>query len=146
MVTDELPGVTAGLSGPLVRAPWGHQPLPNAPLPSPRPVPGLFQAEPHRDPPTMSTPDPPMGGTPRPGPSPGPGPSPSAMLGPSPGPSPGSAHSMMGPSPGPPSAGHPLPPQGPAAYAQDNLHPMHKVRRCRALWWGGGCCSLLPST
>ncbi|NXW52657.1 SMCA4 protein, partial [Nyctiprogne leucopyga] len=74
----------------------------------------------------MSTPDPPMGGTPRPGPSPGPGPSPSAMLGPSPGPSPGSAHSMMGPSPGPPSGGHPLPPQGPGGYAQDNMHQMHK--------------------
>ncbi|XP_010211435.1 PREDICTED: transcription activator BRG1, partial [Tinamus guttatus] len=48
------------------------------------------------------------------------------MLGPSPGPSPGSAHSMMGPSPGPPSAGHPLPPQGPGGYAQDNMHQMHK--------------------
>uniref|UniRef100_A0A8K9Y0I6 Transcription activator BRG1 n=1 Tax=Oncorhynchus mykiss TaxID=8022 RepID=A0A8K9Y0I6_ONCMY len=49
----------------------------------------------------MSTPDPPIGGTPRQGPSPGPGPSPGAMLGPSPGPSPGgSSHSMMGPSPG----------------------------------------------
>nr|AAI55671.1 smarca4 protein [Xenopus tropicalis] len=69
----------------------------------------------------MSTPDPPMGGTPRPVPSPGPGPSPGAMLGPSPGPSPGSAHSMMGPSPGPP-----IPPQGPAGYPPENMHQMHK--------------------
>ncbi len=75
----------------------------------------------------MSTPDPPMGGTPRPGPSPGPGLSPGAMLGPSPGPSPGSAHGMMGPSPGPPSSGHPLPPQGPSGYPQDNMIQMHKV-------------------
>ncbi|XP_051995895.1 transcription activator BRG1-like [Xyrauchen texanus] len=74
----------------------------------------------------MSTSDPPMGGTPRPVPSPGPGPSPGAMLGPSPGPSPGSAHGMMGPSPGPPSSGHPLPPQGPSGYPQDNMHQMHK--------------------
>ncbi|XP_051569659.1 transcription activator BRG1 isoform X4 [Myxocyprinus asiaticus] len=74
----------------------------------------------------MSTPDPPMGGTPRPGPSPGPGLSPGAMLGPSPGPSPGSAHGMMGPSPGPPSSGHPLPPQGPSGYPKDNMHQMHK--------------------
>ncbi|XP_034386484.1 transcription activator BRG1 isoform X2 [Cyclopterus lumpus] len=56
----------------------------------------------------MSTPDPPMGGTPRPAPSPGPGPSP------------GSSHSMMGPSPGPPSQ------QGPSGYVQDNMHPLHK--------------------
>lgn len=73
----------------------------------------------------MSTPDPPIGGTPRPGPSPGPGPSPSAMMGPSPGPSPGSSHSMMGPSPGPPSTGHPQP--GPSVYGQENMHPLHKV-------------------
>uniref|UniRef100_A0A8C5M013 SWI/SNF related BAF chromatin remodeling complex subunit ATPase 4 n=1 Tax=Leptobrachium leishanense TaxID=445787 RepID=A0A8C5M013_9ANUR len=69
----------------------------------------------------MSTPDPPMGGTPRPVPSPGPGPSPGAMLGPSPGPSPGSTHSMMGPSPGPP-----IPPQGPTGYPTENMHQMHK--------------------
>ncbi|XP_038834678.1 transcription activator BRG1 isoform X1 [Salvelinus namaycush] len=75
----------------------------------------------------MSTPDPPMGGTPRQGPSPGPGPSPGAMLGPSPGPSPGgSSHSMMGPSPGPPSSGHPLPQAGPSGYSQENMHPLHK--------------------
>uniref|UniRef100_A0A4W5P077 SWI/SNF related BAF chromatin remodeling complex subunit ATPase 4 n=1 Tax=Hucho hucho TaxID=62062 RepID=A0A4W5P077_9TELE len=75
----------------------------------------------------MSTPDPPMGGTPRQGPSPGPGPSPGAMLGPSPGPSPGgSSHSMMGPSPGPPSSGHPLPQPGPSGYSQENMHPLHK--------------------
>ncbi|KAG7459509.1 hypothetical protein MATL_G00211400 [Megalops atlanticus] len=37
-----------------------------------------------------------------------------------------STHSMMGPSPGPPSAGHPLPPQGPSGYPQENMHPMHK--------------------
>ena len=49
------------------------------------------------------------------------------MLGPSPGPSPGSAHSIMGPSPGPPSAGHPIPTQGPGGYPQDNMHQMHKV-------------------
>lgn len=61
----------------------------------------------------MSTPDPPMGGTPRPGPSPGPGLSP------------GSTHSMMGPSPGPAPAGHPQP--GPSGYSQDTLHPLHKV-------------------
>uniref|UniRef100_A0A7N8XGY0 Transcription activator BRG1-like n=1 Tax=Mastacembelus armatus TaxID=205130 RepID=A0A7N8XGY0_9TELE len=72
----------------------------------------------------MSTPDPPMGGTPHTGPSPGPGPSPGAMLGPSPGPSPGSSHSMMGPSPGPPSSGHSQP--GPSGYGQDNMHPLHK--------------------
>lgn len=48
------------------------------------------------------------------------------MLGPSPGPSPGSAHSIMGPSPGPPSAGHPIPTQGPGGYPQDNMHQMHK--------------------
>ncbi|XP_075062877.1 SWI/SNF-related matrix-associated actin-dependent regulator of chromatin subfamily A member 4 isoform X2 [Mixophyes fleayi] len=69
----------------------------------------------------MSTPDPPMGGTPRPVPSPGPGPSPGAMLGPSPGPSPGSAHSMMGPSPGPP-----IPPQVPAGYPPESMHQMLK--------------------
>ncbi|XP_069623239.1 transcription activator BRG1 isoform X1 [Ranitomeya imitator] len=69
----------------------------------------------------MSTPDPPMGGTPRPVQSPGPGPSPGAMMGPSPGPSPGSAHSMMGPSPGPP-----IPPQGPSGYPPENMHQMHK--------------------
>uniref|UniRef100_A0A674D1S0 SWI/SNF related BAF chromatin remodeling complex subunit ATPase 4 n=1 Tax=Salmo trutta TaxID=8032 RepID=A0A674D1S0_SALTR len=75
----------------------------------------------------MSTPDPPIGGTPRQGPSPGPGPSPGAMLGPSPGPSPGgSSHSMMGPSPGPPSSGHPLPQPGPSGYSQENMHPLHK--------------------
>lgn len=73
----------------------------------------------------MSTPDPPIGGTPRQGPSPGPGPSPGAMLGPSPGPSPGgSSHSMMGPSPGPPS----LPQPGPSGYSEENMHPLHKVR------------------
>ena len=77
----------------------------------------------------MSTPDPPIGGTPRQGPSPGPGPSPGAMLGPSPGPSPGgSSHSMMGPSPGPPSSGHPLPQPGPSGYSQENMHTLHKVR------------------
>eukprot|EP00063_Salmo_salar_P011276 XP_013986111.1 PREDICTED: transcription activator BRG1-like [Salmo salar] len=71
----------------------------------------------------MSTPDPPIGGTPRQGPSPGPGPSPGAMLGPSPGPSPGgSSHSMMGPSPGPPS----LPQPGPSGYSEENMHPLHK--------------------
>uniref|UniRef100_A0A8C2DGK2 SWI/SNF related, matrix associated, actin dependent regulator of chromatin, subfamily a, member 4a n=1 Tax=Cyprinus carpio TaxID=7962 RepID=A0A8C2DGK2_CYPCA len=48
------------------------------------------------------------------------------MLGPSPGPSPGSAHGMMGPSPGPPSSGHPLPPQGPSGYPQDNMLQLHK--------------------
>uniref|UniRef100_A0AAZ3SNA4 Transcription activator BRG1 n=1 Tax=Oncorhynchus tshawytscha TaxID=74940 RepID=A0AAZ3SNA4_ONCTS len=75
----------------------------------------------------MSTPDPPIGGTPRQGPSPGPGPSPGAMLGPSPGPSPGgSSHSMMGPSPGPPSSGHPLPQPGPSGYSQENMHTLHK--------------------
>ncbi|XP_061606190.1 SWI/SNF related, matrix associated, actin dependent regulator of chromatin, subfamily a, member 4a isoform X3 [Phyllopteryx taeniolatus] len=74
----------------------------------------------------MSTPDPPMGGTPRPGPSPGPGLSPGGMMGPSPGPSPGSAHSMMGPSPGPPGSGHPHPPQGPSGYPQENMQQMHK--------------------
>uniref|UniRef100_A0A3Q3G8M1 SWI/SNF related BAF chromatin remodeling complex subunit ATPase 4 n=1 Tax=Labrus bergylta TaxID=56723 RepID=A0A3Q3G8M1_9LABR len=72
----------------------------------------------------MSTPDPPMGGTPRPGTSPGPGPSPGAMIGPSPGPSPGSSHSMMGPSPGPPSSGHSQP--GPSGYGQESMHPLHK--------------------
>ncbi|KAK6311884.1 hypothetical protein J4Q44_G00175480 [Coregonus suidteri] len=72
----------------------------------------------------MSTPDPPMGGTPRPGPSPGPGLSPGAMMGPSP--SPGSAHSMMGPSPGPPASGHPHPQQGPSGYPQENMNQMHK--------------------
>uniref|UniRef100_A0AAZ3NV34 Transcription activator BRG1 n=1 Tax=Oncorhynchus tshawytscha TaxID=74940 RepID=A0AAZ3NV34_ONCTS len=77
--------------------------------------------------PLMSTPDPPIGGTPRQGPSPGPGPSPGAMLGPSPGPSPGgSSHSMMGPSPGPPSSGHPLPQPGPSGYSQENMHTLHK--------------------
>ncbi|KAG7281626.1 hypothetical protein CRUP_019138 [Coryphaenoides rupestris] len=60
----------------------------------------------------MSTPDPPMGGTPRPGPSPGPGLSP------------GSTHSMMGPSPGPAPSGHPQP--GPSGYSQDSMHPLHK--------------------
>uniref|UniRef100_A0AAQ4RL48 SWI/SNF related, matrix associated, actin dependent regulator of chromatin, subfamily a, member 4 n=1 Tax=Gasterosteus aculeatus aculeatus TaxID=481459 RepID=A0AAQ4RL48_GASAC len=70
----------------------------------------------------MATPDPPMGGTPRPGPSPGRGPSPGAMLGPGSGPSPGSSHSMMGP--GPPTSGHPQP--GPSGYGQDSMHPLHK--------------------
>ncbi|CAB1341996.1 unnamed protein product, partial [Coregonus sp. 'balchen'] len=77
----------------------------------------------------MSTPDPPMGGTPRPGPSPGPGLSPGAMMGPSP--SPGSAHSMMGPSPGPPASGHPHPQQGPSGYPQENMNQMHKWRGMR---------------
>ncbi|XP_074386580.1 LOW QUALITY PROTEIN: transcription activator BRG1 [Zonotrichia albicollis] len=63
----------------------------------------------------MATPEPPLGGTPRPGPSPGPGPSPSSMLGPSPGPSPGSAHSGH--------SGHALPAPG---YAPDTIHPLHK--------------------
>lgn len=75
----------------------------------------------------MSTPDPPMGVTPRLGPSPGPGPSPGAMMGPSS--SPGSAHSMMGPSPGPPASGHSHPQQGPSVYPQENMHQMHKVRQ-----------------
>ncbi|KAL6110140.1 smarca4 [Pungitius sinensis] len=70
----------------------------------------------------MATPDPPMGGTSRPGPSPGRGPSPGAMLGPTSGPSPGSSHSMMGP--GPPSSGHSQP--GPSGYSQDSMHPLHK--------------------
>eukprot|EP00063_Salmo_salar_P074056 XP_014048891.1 PREDICTED: transcription activator BRG1-like [Salmo salar] len=65
----------------------------------------------------MSTPDPPMGGTPRPGPSPG-------AMGPST--SPGSAHSMMGPSPGPPASGHSHTQQGPSGYPQENMHQMHK--------------------
>lgn len=86
-----------------------------------------------------------MGGTPRPGPSPGPGLSPGAMLGPSPGPSPGSAHGMMGPSPGPPSSGHPLPPQGPSGYPQDNMIQMHKVlpsfiNMCMIHLWFFGMC------
>ncbi|KAM9473079.1 transcription activator BRG1-like [Salvelinus alpinus] len=57
----------------------------------------------------MSTPDPPMGGTPRLGPSPRPGPSPGAM----------------GPSPSP-ASGHSHPQQGPSGYPQENMHQMHK--------------------
>ncbi|XP_045577251.1 transcription activator BRG1 [Salmo salar] len=59
----------------------------------------------------MSTPDPPMGVTPRLGPSPGPGPSPGAMI---------------GPSPGPPASGHSHPQQGPSVYPHENMHQMHK--------------------
>ncbi|XP_056607331.1 transcription activator BRG1 isoform X3 [Triplophysa dalaica] len=73
----------------------------------------------------MSTPEPPIGGTPCPGPSPGPGPSPVAALGS--GLSPGSSHTMMGPSPGPPtSTGHTFTQQGSAVYSQENLHQLHK--------------------
>lgn len=65
----------------------------------------------------MSTPDPPEGGTPRPGPSPGPGQSP------------GSSHSMMGRSPGPPpSSAHSIPPSGPPGFTPENIHQLHKVR------------------
>ncbi|KAA0713500.1 Transcription activator BRG1 [Triplophysa tibetana] len=73
----------------------------------------------------MSTPEPPLGGTPCPGPSPGPGPSPVAALGS--GLSPASSHTMMGPSPGPPtSTGHTFTQQGSAVYSQENLHQLHK--------------------
>ncbi|XP_056122002.1 transcription activator BRG1 isoform X1 [Rhinichthys klamathensis goyatoka] len=73
----------------------------------------------------MSTPEPPLGGTPCAGPSPGPGPSPGAVLGS--GLSPGSSHSMMGPSPGPAtSTGHSFPQQTSAGYSQESLHQMHK--------------------
>lgn len=77
----------------------------------------------------MSNPIDPSVGMSHSGPSPGAGLSPGPILGPSPGPgpSPGSVHSMVGPSPGPPSVPHGI--QGAGDYSQDNLHPMHKVRR-----------------